>query len=95
VAGVYFVFAHNVTDPEQLKEYGANAAGTLEPTALVAADTSVTTIEGDERRRVVILRFESKEAAMEWYNSDEYQKALPLRLDSISDAWAGIVTAAG
>jgi uncharacterized protein (DUF1330 family) len=95
MAAVYFVFAHNVTNPEQLKEYGAEAGGTLEPTALVAADTSVTTIEGDDRRRVVILKFESEEAAMEWYNSDAYQKALPLRLNSISDGWAGIVKAAG
>jgi hypothetical protein len=56
-------------------------------------DRSATTVEGDERNRAVILKFESKEAALEWYNSEGYQKALPLRLNSISDGWGGIVTA--
>jgi uncharacterized protein (DUF1330 family) len=29
--------------------------------------------------RIVILRFDSLEAARSWYNSDGYQAALPLR----------------
>ena len=44
---------------------------------------------------MVILRFPSEEACLEWYNSDAYQKVLPLRLSSVSDHWAGMVTAFG
>jgi uncharacterized protein (DUF1330 family) len=35
------------------------------------------------------------ESALEWYNSEEYQKVLPLRLDAVTDNWAGIATAFG
>ena len=95
MAAVYFVAAGNVTDAQQLKEYESRAGGTLDPSTVVAADTSVTTLEGDERHRVVILKFESEEACLEWYNSEAYQEVLPLRLNSISDGWAGIATALG
>jgi uncharacterized protein (DUF1330 family) len=95
MAAVYFVFVANVTNPEQLKEYEAAAVGTLDPASVIALDASVQTVEGDDRHRVVILKFESNEAALEWYNSEAYQKVLPLRLNSISDGWGGIATALG
>jgi uncharacterized protein (DUF1330 family) len=92
MAAVYFVAVHNVTDPEQLKQY-MGAVGSLGAGEVIAADENATTFEGDPRSRMVILRFPSKEAALEWYNSEDYQTALPLRLNSISDNWAGTVTA--
>jgi uncharacterized protein (DUF1330 family) len=93
MAAVYFVAVHNVTDPDQLKEYVAAAGGTISSGVLVAADESATTYEGEPRSRVVILEFPSQEAVDEWYQSDAYQKALPLRLNSITDNWAGVVKA--
>ncbi len=95
MAAVYFVAVHNVTDPDQLREYVAAAGGTLGSAELIAADQNATTYEGDPRSRVVILRFPSKEAVDEWYKSEAYQKALPLRLNATSDNWAGVVTAFG
>jgi uncharacterized protein (DUF1330 family) len=37
---------------------------------------------GPEPKRVVILEFADKEAVKRWYNSPEYQKILPMRLDN-------------
>jgi uncharacterized protein (DUF1330 family) len=39
------------------------------------------TVEGDWKpERVVVLEFESVEAAKTWYESPEYQEILPMRL---------------
>jgi uncharacterized protein (DUF1330 family) len=95
MAAVYFVAVHNVTDPDQLKQYLAAAGGTVGAAEVLAADEAATTYEGDPRSRVVILRFSSQEAVDEWYHSEAYQKALPLRLNSTSDNWAGVVKELG
>ena len=65
------------------------------PAEVVAADEDAITYEGDPRSRIVILRFPSQEAVDEWYKSEDYQKALPLRLNCTSDNWAGVVKAFG
>jgi uncharacterized protein (DUF1330 family) len=97
MAGVYFLAVHNVTDPDQLREYvaAATGGGGLGSAEVVAADEAAITYEGDSRSRVVILRFPSQEAVDEWYKSEAYQKALPLRLNATSDNWAGVVKAFG
>ena len=95
MAAVYFLAVHNVSDPDQLKEYMASAGGTLGSGEIIVADEAAITYEGDPRTRIVILRFPSQEAVDEWYKSEEYQKVLPLRLNSISDNWAGVVKAFG
>jgi uncharacterized protein (DUF1330 family) len=92
MAAVYLIAVHNVTDPEQLQQYldGVFALGGLD---VLALDSAAATIEGDTRSRAVIVRFPSREAALEFYHSEEYQKVLPLRLNSTSDNWLGIVDA--
>lgn len=96
MAAVYFVAVHNVTDPDQLRQYVAAASGGgLGAAEVVAADEDAVTYEGDPRSRVVILRFPSQEAVDEWYKSEAYQKALPLRLNATSDNWAGVARALG
>ncbi len=92
---VYFVAVANVADRAQLDDYEAKAVPTLGSAGVLAVDASVRTVEGDPRNRVVILKFESEEACTEWYKSEAYQKVLPLRLNSISDGWAGMATAFG
>jgi uncharacterized protein (DUF1330 family) len=92
MAPVYLIAVHNVTDPEQLQEYldAVLAIGGLE---VLALDSDATTLEGETRGRAVIVRFPSREAALDWYNSEEYQKILPLRLNATSDNWLGMVNA--
>lgn len=95
MSAVYLVAVHNVTDADQLKEYAAAAGGTLTGAEVLVADEAARTVEGDPRSRVVIIRFPSEEAAREWYDSEAYQKALPLRLNATSDNWLGFVSALG
>ena len=37
---------------------------------------------GPEPKRIVILEFADNAAVKRWYNSPEYQKILPMRLDN-------------
>jgi uncharacterized protein (DUF1330 family) len=92
MAAVYLIAVHNATDPEQLQQYldEVFAIGGLE---VLALDSAATTIEGDSRSRAVIVRFPSREAALTFYNSEEYQKVVPLRLNATSDNWLGLVDA--
>jgi len=95
MGAVYLVTVHNVTDPQQLQDYVAGAIPTLGVAEVLAVDEAATTLEGDARSRLVILRFESKDAALAWYNSEEYQKAKPLRLAATTDNWFGLASAFG
>jgi uncharacterized protein (DUF1330 family) len=78
----YIVARLFVTDSELLTEYGAAARATLktrEADYLIRSPT-VETLEGDAPpTRVVVLRFPTREAALEWFNSEEYQAAAELR----------------
>ena len=49
----------------------------------IVVDDDVRSIEGDwHGSRLVILEFDDEEAFRDWYDSPEYQAALPLRLSS-------------
>jgi uncharacterized protein (DUF1330 family) len=50
------------------------------------ANGEVTVVEGAWPGLVVLMEFPNREAAERWYNSPEYQKILPLRVNnSITD----------
>jgi uncharacterized protein (DUF1330 family) len=68
-----------------LDEYVAKALPTLQAHGgrVVAYDEAPEVIEGTlGLPRTVILEFPSREAFRGWYDSPEYQAALPLRLES-------------
>ena len=74
---VYFVVQEQVDDPAGLKNYmkAARASSLGRGRAIV--------VEGDwHGSRLVILEFDDEEAFRDWYDSPEYQAALPLRLSS-------------
>ena len=79
---VYFVVQEEVKDQEGLEEYmKAAKSSTLGRGRALAVDNDVVAIEGEwHGSRLVILEFEDEEAFREWYESPEYQNALPLRL---------------
>ena len=75
----YYVLANvKVTDPQQYEEYKklstkAFAAAGVQP---LVRGGAVEVMEGDwTPDRMVMLEFPSKEAALAWYNSPEYQAA--------------------
>jgi uncharacterized protein (DUF1330 family) len=81
----YFVAEVEITNPAGFQPYGAAVGATLEqyggryltrggPTELIEG--------GPEPKRIVILEFADKAAVKGWYESSEYQKILPLRLNN-------------
>lgn len=81
---VYFVVQEQVEDPAGLENYmKAARASSLGRGRAIVVDDNVRSIEGDwHGSRLVILEFEDEEAFTDWYDSPEYQAALPLRLSS-------------
>jgi uncharacterized protein (DUF1330 family) len=91
----YWVASVNVTNPEKYKEYAARAPAALEKYGgkFLARGGKHVVFEGDKsRNRIVVLRFESLERAVECYNSPEYQEALARRIGA-ADVQLSIVEA--
>lgn len=84
----YVIAESNVHDHEAMKAYGAKVGETLKKyggKVLVAGPPSDIK-EGDwTPSRMIVLQFESVEAAQTWYNSPEYLEILPLRLAAADD----------
>jgi uncharacterized protein (DUF1330 family) len=79
----YFIAQYTVNDPKLYREYQVAAAPTIQAAGgeVVAFDVAAETIEGTAPGpQTVIVKFESTEAAKAWYESPEYQAALPKRL---------------
>ncbi len=80
---VYFVVQEEVHDQAQLDEYSTAAGPTMAKVRgrALAVDNDVQAVEGQwHGTRTVILEFDDEDAFREWYDSPEYQAALPLRL---------------
>lgn len=82
---VYVIAQSRVTDAEKLGQYAAAAGPSIAAHGgqVIGYADAPEVIEGDVKTpRTVILRYESIEAFRAWYDSPEYQEALPLRLES-------------
>ncbi|MBT3605132.1 MAG: DUF1330 domain-containing protein [Candidatus Latescibacteria bacterium] len=55
---------------------------------ILVADYETKTLEGKECAVNVVLRFESEDAAMNWYNDPDYEPVKKIRLDSTSNGTA-------
>ena len=81
----YIIVQNVVTDAARMEQYVPMAVETLvvHGAEILAAADEATVLDGESSfPRTVILKFASREAAMAWYQSPEYQEALPLRLQS-------------
>lgn len=82
---IYVVAQGRIENRKMLDEYIAKALPTIQSHGgrLMAFDEAPEVVEGTiEFPRTVILEFASREAFRAWYDSPEYQEALPLRLES-------------
>ena len=80
----YIVVNATITDQALLDEYvaaGPRTVGAHRIRPLVITNEA-TILEGDAGERVVVLEFPSREAAMAWYQSPEYQAIIGMRLNS-------------
>jgi uncharacterized protein (DUF1330 family) len=79
----YIVTNATITDRALLDEYVAAAGGLPpHPVKVLVATNEATVLEGDAGERVVVLEFPTREAALAWYQSPEYQAILDKRLNS-------------
>lgn len=86
----FIVATYNVTDPEGYKPYIPGVRPTLlaHDVEILVADHASESIEGHAGTSTIVLKFESKEAAMAWYNSEEYQAVIHYRLDNTEGSMA-------
>lgn len=95
MGAVYVVAVANVADQALLQQYESGAVPTLGGAEILAVDATATTLEGDPRGRVVILKFPDEDAALGWYNSAEYQQVQSLRVRATTDGWMGVAKGLG
>lgn len=81
----YLIADIEVTDQEKYDEYRKVVPETIAKYGgefLIRGGVGEN-LEGDwNPKRIVVLKFESLDRAKEWYNSEEYQSIVGLRLDA-------------
>jgi uncharacterized protein (DUF1330 family) len=77
----YLVFNYSITNPEGYQAYPPAAMPTLASSGaeVLVADYESQASEGSPGHVTVVLRFESKDAARAWYESEAYQAVKHLR----------------
>ena len=79
---------YDINDPAGMNDYQSGARPTIANFGgkVIAGGESVEAVEGDwAPLGFVVIEFESMAKLKTWYNSPEYQAALPLRLRSARD----------
>lgn len=80
-----YLIAHvTVTDPDAYADYAAEATVALarHEARVLARGGRVEQLEGTGRARNVVLEFDSMDAALAYYRSDDYQRAMRHRLNA-------------
>ena len=78
----YVIADVEVGDPEPYEEYRRRFRATIEPYGgrVVVIGDRCEPLEGAWRpKRLVVLKFPSRERAKAWYTSSEYRAILPIR----------------
>jgi len=80
----YLIASYDVTDPDGFGNYPQAAMQTLSAhgAEVLVAGTDGESLEGQPRKHTVVVKFQSKDAARTWYESEEYVKVKPLRTDN-------------
>jgi uncharacterized protein (DUF1330 family) len=73
--GYWITFYRSVSDPAQLSRYAQLAGPVIEAQGgrILARGNAVKTYEAGLNQRVVVIEFENVEAAIQAYESSEYQ----------------------
>jgi uncharacterized protein (DUF1330 family) len=78
----YVIVETDITDPEQYEQYKAASPGAVAAGGgrFLVRGGELVVLEGDwSPSRLVVLEFESLDAAKRWYESEVYQDAKKLR----------------
>lgn len=87
---VYFIVSYDIDDPQGYQAYVPGVVALLQKhgAEILVADYEATAIEGQASGVNVVLRFDSEEAAMNWYNDPDYGPVKQIRLDTTSNGTA-------
>lgn len=79
----------NVINPEKLAEYSAQAMATLEPFGgrFIAKGEAEILHGAATHSKKSIIEFPDKDSAKNWYNSEAYQRLIPLREQGIQSTF--------
>jgi len=87
----YLLFHYNITDRSKIGELTALSESVVKKyNAEVIVGSPVKTVEGDALSHMVILKFQSFEAARTYYHSPENKEFTVLR-NQITQGWAAIL----
>ena len=83
--GFYIAEVTAVTNPDDFKTYAAAVPATIAKYGgryLVFGGGKTQWLEGEPPNQIVVITFDSAEAARKWYDSPEYSAIKPIRLRS-------------
>ncbi|MEQ8661467.1 MAG: DUF1330 domain-containing protein [Gammaproteobacteria bacterium] len=85
----YVVVHATVLDQNKMQEYGAAAGPTVTAHGgkFVSRGPSELLAGKSPHQVMVVLEFPSRQAATDWYNSDEYQALIPTRLEAMDSVF--------
>ncbi|MDR3418317.1 MAG: DUF1330 domain-containing protein [Nevskia sp.] len=80
----YIVAFYDIADAAAYQAYPPAVMPLLQKhkVEVLVADFGTKALEGGPRSACVVLRFESEDAALAWYNDPEYAPVRKMRLDS-------------
>jgi uncharacterized protein (DUF1330 family) len=95
---VYFIANYTVTDQAKYDEYSAAGQGVISPLMATGQAKMLVYASGDGKGvkegvpqdRLVVIEFESREIAENWYNSEGYSSLIKMRQDATENAWVVI-----
>ena len=78
---VYVIVQGDVHDPEQYERYKEAAGSSVADAGgkYLIRGGDVDALEGEPPGRTVVLEFPTKQAALDWYGSEQYAAARKLR----------------
>lgn len=83
----YVLVSYDIVDPKGFEPYVPAVLPILQKLGvqIVVGDFEGQALEGEAAGVNVVLRFASREAALEWYNDPEYAPVKQIRLDSTAN----------
>jgi uncharacterized protein (DUF1330 family) len=78
---VYYIGSYDIIDPDEFQKYPPLVLALLPKYGgvVLASDTEGLPVEGSARTMNAIIRFPSKQAALDLYNDPDYQPAKRIR----------------
>jgi uncharacterized protein (DUF1330 family) len=84
---VYILAIYDIVDAEAYEPYVPEVVPLLQKhgAEILVAEYEAQMLEGESGSTYVVLRFESEEAALTWYNDPAYEPVKKIRLASTSN----------